>query len=148
LAGWVKFGLAPTGFDSLLQTATGFNDAEAKAFESGAARALPMPIVDYASGYLIALGAQAALLRQLREGGSWHVQVSLASTGHWLRGLGRVARGFDAPKPDFSDLLETSRSGFGELVALRHAARLSATPARWSGPSVPPGTHVLEWPRG
>jgi CoA-transferase family III len=136
------------GFDSLLQTTTGFNEAEARAFGSSAARALPMPIVDYASGYLIALGAQAALLRQLREGGSWHVQVSLASTGHWLRGLGRVARGFDAPKPDFSDLLETSRSGFGELVALRHAARLSATPARWSRPSVPPGTHVLEWPRG
>ena len=48
------------------------------------ARALPMQILDHASGYLIALGACAALLRQQREGGSWHVQVSLAATAQWL----------------------------------------------------------------
>jgi len=134
------------GFDSLVQTATGFNDAEARAFGSGPPRALPMQVLDHATGYLIALGAQAALLRQLDEGGSWHVQVSLARTGEWLRGLGRVADGFRAPKPDFSGLLETSASGFGELVALRHAAQLSHTPAVWTRPSVPPGTHPLAWP--
>ncbi|MDH5540697.1 MAG: CoA transferase [Rhizobacter sp.] len=137
---------ARRGFDSLVQTTTGFNAAEAEAFGSGPPRALPMQILDHASGYLIALGAQAAMIRQLNEGGSWHVQVSLAGTAHWLRSLGRVERGFDAPKPDFSDLLETSRSGYGELVALRHAAQLSATPPRWARPSVPPGTHGLEWP--
>ena len=63
---------ARRGFDSLVQTATGFNHAEAQAFGSGAARALPTQILDHASGYLIALGTCAALLRQQREGGSWH----------------------------------------------------------------------------
>jgi crotonobetainyl-CoA:carnitine CoA-transferase CaiB-like acyl-CoA transferase len=137
---------ARRGFDSLVQTATGFNDAEAAAFGSGPPRALPMQILDHASGYLMALGAQAAMLRQMNEGGSWHVQVSLARTAHWLRTLGRVAGGFDAPPPDFSGLLEASASGFGELQALRHAAQLSKTPAAWVRPSVPPGTHPLQWP--
>jgi hypothetical protein len=134
------------GFDSLVQTATGFNLAEALAFGSGPPRALPMQILDHATGYLIALGASAALLRQMREGGSWHVQVSLAATGHWLRGLGPVEGGFAASKPDFTPYLETGSSGFGELTALRHAAQLSVTPAGWDRPSVRPGTHDLEWP--
>jgi hypothetical protein len=134
------------GFDSLVQTATGFNHAEAQACGSQKPLAMPAQILDHASGYLIALGAQAALLRQMEEGGSWHVQVSLARTAQWLRGLGRVDKGFDAPQPDFSDLLETSHSGWGELRALRHAAQFSATPAAWTRPSMPPGSHALAWP--
>ena len=137
---------ARRGFDSLVQTATGFNDAEARTFGSGPPRALPAQILDHATGYLIALGAQAALRRQQTEGGSWHVQVSLASTAFWLRGLGRVERGFEAPKPDFAAYEETKPSGFGQLVALRHSAQLSETPAVWTRPSVPPGTHLLAWP--
>jgi len=134
------------GFDSLVQTASGFNHAEAQAFGSGPPRALPMQILDHASGHLMALGACAALQRQQREGGSWHVQVSLATTGHWLRGLGRVADGLAAAKPDFEPYLQMSDSGFGRLTALRHAAQLSATPSGWDRPSVPPGTHPLTWP--
>jgi len=136
---------ARRGFDSLVQTAAGFNAAEGEAF-GGPPRALPMQILDHASGYLIAFGAQAALLRQQAEGGSWHVQVSLARTALWLRGLGRVASGTTAPPADFTGLLETSRSGYGELVAVRHAAQFERTPAAWPRPSVPPGTHALAWP--
>lgn len=134
------------GFDSLMQTATGFNVAEAQAFGRGPPRALPMQILDHASGYLIAFGACAALQRQQAQGGSWHVQVSLARTAQWLRGLGRVEGGFDADAPEFVPYLETSASGFGKLTALRHAAMLSATPASWPRPSMPPGSHALAWP--
>jgi crotonobetainyl-CoA:carnitine CoA-transferase CaiB-like acyl-CoA transferase len=133
------------GFDSLVQTAMGFNHAEGEAVGDGKPRALPMQILDQASGFLMAFGAAAALWRQSREGGSWHVQVSLAQTGHWLRGLGRIDDGFAAPKPDFTPYLETTDSGFGRLTALRHAAQLSATPAGWERPSMPPGTHPLAW---
>jgi crotonobetainyl-CoA:carnitine CoA-transferase CaiB-like acyl-CoA transferase len=135
------------GFDSLVQTASGFNHAEALAFGSGAARALPMQILDHATGHLMALAACAALQRQQREGGSWHVQVSLARTGLWLRGLGRVPDGFAVDPPDFTPYLETTDSGFGRLSALRHAAQLSATPTAWERPSMPPGSHPLAWPR-
>jgi len=134
------------GFDSLVQTATGFNHAEAQAAGQAAPKALPMQILDHASGYLMAFGAQVALARQATEGGSWHVRVSLAQTAHWLRGLGRVEGGLDCAMPGFEGLMETSPSGFGELVAVRHAARFSETPARWIRPSSPPGSHPTVWP--
>jgi crotonobetainyl-CoA:carnitine CoA-transferase CaiB-like acyl-CoA transferase len=104
-----------------------------------------MQVLDMASAFLLAFGTQAALLRQRAEGGSWHVQVSLARTALWLRSLGRIENGFAAPKPDFAARMEASDSGFGRLVALRHAARLSQTPPRWRRPSVPPGTDRLAW---
>ncbi len=134
------------GFDSLVQCATGFNHAEGLAAGSGQPRALPMQVLDMASGALMAFGAQAALLRQQREGGSWHVRVSLARTSRWLRELGRVANGFSAPPADIWGLMETSHSGWGELTALRHAAVFSHTPAGWARPSMPPGSHPLAWP--
>ncbi len=137
---------ARRGFDSLVQTATGFNLAEAAARGADQPQAMPMQILDYAAGYLLAFGAQAALLRQAAEGGSWHVQVSLAGVGRWLRGLGRVPQGFGAQRPPFEPYLEAGDSGFGRLVALRHAAQFSRTPARWRRPSMPPGTHAAAWP--
>jgi hypothetical protein len=137
---------ARRGFDSLVQTATGLNDAEAKAAGSSQPKALPMQILDMATGFLIAFGAQAALLRQQEQGGSWLVRVSLARTAQWLRELGRIDNGFSAPRPDFSGLMQTSVTGYGELVALKHAATFSRIPAAWRRPSMPPGSHPLRWP--
>ncbi|MEP6826204.1 MAG: CoA transferase [Ramlibacter sp.] len=137
---------ARRGFDSLVQTATGFNHAEGEAMGDGKPRSLPMQILDEATGALIAMGAAAALLRQRLEGGSWHVQVSLAQTGHWVRSLGRVADGLETPAPSRKGLTETSASGFGELCGIRHSAQLSRTPAAWPLPSMPPGTHPPAWP--
>ena len=134
------------GFDSLVQSATGFNLAEAEAAGAAQPKALPMQILDHASGYLMAFGASAAKARQLQEGGSWHVRVSLAQTAHWLRSLGRVADGFSVTPPPQQAYLENYASGFGDLVAIRHSAQLSRTPTVWSRPSVPPGTHAPVWP--
>ena len=134
------------GFDSLVQTATGFNLAEADAASSDKPLAMPLQILDMASGALMAFGAQAALHRQQAEGGSWHVQVSLARTGQWLRELGRVTDGFAAPDPDFAGVMDRSASGWGALDAVRPAAQFSRTPAGFDRPSVPPGTHPLAWP--
>jgi hypothetical protein len=91
----------------------------------------------------------AALVRQRQEGGSWHVRLSLAQTGHWLRSLGRIDgiacrdSGFD----DVRDCLEESDSGFGRLTAVRHAATMSETPPHWTRPSVPLGSHPAAWSR-
>ena len=134
------------GFDSLVQTATGFNVAEAEAAGAPTPKALPMQVLDYATGYLMAFATSTALLRQQREGGSWRVRVSLAQTARWVRGLGRVADGFKVAVPDRKPYLETTASGFGELTALRHSARLARTPACWTRPSVPPGTNPPQWP--
>ncbi len=137
------------GFDSLVQTASGINHAEAKAASCDRPRALPCQALDHASGQLMAFGALAALARRVREGGSWHVQVSLARTGRWLMGLGRLENGLSAPDQDdaaVAAFLEESPSGFGHLTAIRHAARLSATPPRWDRPAMPLGSHAPAWP--
>lgn len=136
---------ARRGFDSLVQTATGFNVDEALAAGVTAPKALPMQVLDMATGFLLAFGIAAALGRQRDEGGSWHVEASLARTGQWLRELGRVEAGLSAPAVDFSAQLETRASGFGSLTATRHAARFSRTPPGYARPSVRPGTDPLSW---
>lgn len=136
------------GFDSLVQTATGFNDAEAKAASSDAPKPLPAQILDHATGYLMAFATMAALLRRAREGGSWQVRLSLVQTGRWLRGLGRID-GLACPDPsreDVSDMLVEMPSGFGLLSVVRHPAELSLTSPHWARPSVPLGTDAPVWP--
>ncbi|MEP6790407.1 MAG: CoA transferase [Ramlibacter sp.] len=133
------------GFDSLLQTAMGFNHAEGQAAGDGQPRAMPMQILDEATGCLIAFGAAAALRRQQREGGSWHVLVSLAQTAQWLRSLGNVQGGLAVDRPDIKPFLERSGSAFGELAGVRPSAQLARTPAGYARPSVPPGHSAPDW---
>jgi len=56
------------GFDSLAQTAMGFNHAEGEAAGDSVPRPMPMQILDEATGYLLAFGVAAALFRQQRKG--------------------------------------------------------------------------------
>lgn len=136
------------GFDSLVQTATGMNAEEAAAAGETTPRALPCQALDHASGYLLALGVMAAWLRRAEEGGSWRVRISLARTGHWLRGLGRLADGFQVPEPtqaEVADLLETQESGFGRLVLVKPAEHMALTPAHAALPSMPLGSHSAVW---
>lgn len=136
------------GFDSLVQTATGFNHAEGQAAGLAGPKELPAQALDHGSGQLMAFAAIMARARQAREGGSWHVRVSLAQTGRWIRSLGRVAGGFGAPDPtldDVADRLEESESAFGRLRAVRHAAELSETPAEFSRPAARLGSHQPQW---
>jgi len=136
------------GFDSLVQTTTGLNCAEAEAAGETNPRPLPCQAIDHATGYLMALGAMTALLRRVEQGGSWLVRLSLARTQWWLRQMGRVENGFACHDPrleEIGDRIETSASGYGTLAAVRHAAELSETPARWERPSSPFGTHPPRW---
>ena len=135
------------GFDSLVQTASGLNLAEAEAFSSAEPKPLPAQALDHATGYLLAFAIMAALRRRAEQGGSWHVRASLAQTGHWLRQLGRIA-GMHCPDPGFDDVrdrLQQMASGFGLVTAVRHAAEMSETPPLWLRASVPLGTHAPAW---
>ncbi len=137
------------GFDSLVQTSTGFNYAEGQAAGVDGPKELPMQILDHITGYLMAFGAMMARVRQSREGGSWHVQVSLAQTGRWLWGLGRLGDGLAAPDiwgAAVAPFIEQSASLFGVLRAVRHSAILSHTPACWSRPAAPLGNDPPQWP--
>lgn len=139
------------GFDSLVQTTTGFNHAEGQAAGIDGPKELPAQMLDHATGYLMAFGAMMAKARQAREGGSWHVRVSLAQTGRWLWNLGRLDGGLSTPDITGEDVhaafIESMPSGFGTLKAVRHSALLSTTPARWSRPAMPLGSHPPQWPQ-
>ncbi len=137
------------GFDSLTQTATGLNHAEAEAAGRSEPMALPCQALDHGTGYLMAFAVLGALMRQSREGGSWHVRVSLAQTAHYLRHLGRLPDGLaiaDQTRGDIAPFLEESASGFGRLSAIAHSAKMSRTPPHWDRPSVALGTHSPIWP--
>ena len=136
------------GFDSLVQTATGFNHEEGRAAGSDGPKELPAQALDHGSGQLMAFAAMAARARQAREGGSYRVRVSLAQTGRWIWNLGRVENGLEANDPkqdDVSDRIEESDSAFGRLRAVRHSAELSETPAYFSRPAAPLGSNEPVW---
>lgn len=137
------------GFDSLVQTATGFNHAEGQAAGIEGPKELPAQALDHASGYLMAFGAMMARARQSREGGSWHVRVSLAQTGRWLWNLGRIADGLAASefgRETVERFMEDLPSGLGQLRSVKHSAELSKTPAFWERPAMPLGSHSAQWP--
>src|SRR5215831_9679523 len=137
------------GFDSLVQTSTGFNHAEGRAAGIDGPKELPAQMLDHATGYLMAFGAMMAKVRQAREGGSWLVRVSLAQTGRWLWNLGRVADGLktkDLTAEAVLPFVEEQPSGFGMLRTVSHAAKLSKTPGFWARPAMPLGSHPPEWP--
>ncbi len=153
LCAWGHAGpwAARRGFDSLVQTATGINHAEAQSAGHDGPLELPCQALDHGAGYLMAAGAMLALKRRAEIGGSWLVRVSLAQVGHWLTSLGRVENGQAAAKisrADVPHLLHDLPSRYGRMSALRHAGQLSETPPRWERPSVPLGTHDPEWPTG
>ena len=132
-----------------MQTTTGFNHAEGQAAGIDGPKELPAQMLDHATGYFMAFGAMMAKARQVREGGSWHVQVSLAQTGRWLWNLGRVVHGVDTRDltgEEAGAFREHADSGFGALQAVKHSAILSKTPAFWARPAMPLGSHPPQWP--
>ena len=142
-------GHGPSGFDSLVQTAVGFNHAEGQAAGIDGPKELPAQMLDHATGYFMAFGAMMAKARQSREGGSWHVRISLAQTARWLWDLGRLPDGLKAR--DFTGeavtpFIQEAASGFGSLQSVKHAAILSKTPAFWARPAMPLGSHPPQWP--
>ena len=135
------------GFDSLVQTVCGINWTEGQAFGSQGLRALPLQILDYSAGFLLAFGIQAALYRQATVGGSWHVQVSLARVAQWLQAMGQrpvsaaPAQG-GVPGAAYLEALDT---GFGHLQAVRHSGVLQGLPSGWPHAGQPPGGDQPCW---
>ena len=112
---------------------------------------VPAAACDYMTGFLAAFGTLVALGRRAREGGSWHVRVSLSRTGMWLHQLGQESgdRSLTALplQPEERDRFSmTTETPWGRLQHLSACVELSETPARWERPSVPLGTHPPEWP--
>ncbi|TFK39068.1 CoA-transferase family III domain-containing protein [Crucibulum laeve] len=158
--GWDGVWNGRRGFDSLVQTATGFNYAEGEAYLSHLAalhpgrrymfqpRPFPVQALDHAAGYLLAFGVNAALAKAINDGGAYEVRVSLTAVGQWVRSLGRLSpqQAFGAGRPlpteplnqEVVDLSVEWRESSGKKNAeerrtmrtVKHAAVLSKTPAK------------------
>ncbi len=76
------------GFDMLGSAASGVAMAEG---EDGRPSMPPTALInDYVTGYMGAAGAAAALYRRAKEGGSYHVTVSLTRNAMWYLSLGLI----------------------------------------------------------
>jgi len=106
-------------------------------------------INDFITGYMGAIGATAAIIRQAVEGGSWLVNVSLTRCAMWYLTLGLVnpvtagttrehslvdPEPYDAPSP------------LGQVHMLAPPVRFSRTAPRWPDPPlVPRGSSIPFW---
>ena len=125
---------------------------------------------DYITGYLGTAGATAALLKRAKEGGSYHVTVSLTRCAMWIQSLGLVPEAertfsknplqqvWSLPPKDLPRiaheltrrLLEPETlvrdTPLGRVRRLAPAVTCSATPAYWSDPIlVPRGSCMASW---
>jgi crotonobetainyl-CoA:carnitine CoA-transferase CaiB-like acyl-CoA transferase len=136
------------GYDSLVQCCTGLVHEETG--DCDIPRHLPAQVLDYVTGYLAASGIMTALARRAEDGGSYHVQLSLCQTAHWLKRLGRISEdvsGISDPSlADVIDLTMQSDSPFGRLRHVAPIVGLSETPPYWARSVVPLGSHEAVWP--
>ena len=92
-----------------------------------------------------------ALERRAREGGSYHIELSLAQTGRYLAGLSRAdaalaaARPAELPRERLDNLMITRTTPYGDLRYFAPVARMPGTPPRWDLPSVPLDHDRPEW---
>lgn len=134
------------GWEQVAQTVTGILHEGAEDRPA----LLPAAACDYTTGYLGAYGVLLALARRAREGGSYHVRVSLCQSGMFIYRQGKVE--FSEPDLDLSrDELDAIRvhsdTEQGPIKHLGPVLRLSETPPAWSRPTPVLGGDAPEWTR-
>jgi len=111
---------------------------------------LPAAACDYTTGYLAAYGVLLALARRARDGGSYHVRVSLCQSGMFIYRQGKTSFAHDdmdlAPH-ELDELRITSETASGPLRHLGPVLSLSETPPAWARTTPVLGGDGAEWPR-
>ncbi len=137
------------GWEQLAQSVSGLAEEGGR---PGDPQLVPAAPCDYTTGYLTAYGAMMALTRRMREGGSYHVRLSLSRTAMWIAAQSRCAAdeaekaAADAEFIDVQSAMTVSDTPFGRLHHIDPIVRMSATQPHWVRPSVPLGTHPPQWP--
>ena len=132
------------GWEQVAQTVTGICK------EGGPDRPglLPAAACDYTTGYLGAYGVLLALAQRAREGGSYHVQVSLCQSGMFIYRQGKTQ--FDEPDMELSQaeldaLRIESQPAIGPLRHLGPVLHMSQTQPHWSRPTPMLGGDAPQW---
>lgn len=132
---WKSFA----GFDMEALTVSGFTAIEGSGPDHP--RFPPTFVMnDYIAGYVATAGVIAALRRRAREGGSYHVRVSLVRCAMWFMSLGQVDEA-ELVNPGATSNLgppETvrARTPYGDYERLAPLVKLSRTPARYREPLI------------
>lgn len=111
-------------------------------------RLLPGAACDYTTGYLGAYGALLALAQRAREGGSYHVRVSLCQSGMFIYRQGLLAgetEGTGINDAEFETMSQQSDTVHGPLRYLKPILQLSETPTRWDRPTPQLGGDQPQW---
>ncbi len=144
------------GWEQPAQSATGiameqgaFMAARAGKRKDTVPRLIPAAACDYITGYLGAAGVIAAILRRIREGGSWQVEVSLCATAMWLQSLDKTdaARvpGEWNPAAGLDGYFQSCETERGRLDYLGPIVRMSKTQPAWHRPPPEPGADKPVW---
>lgn len=131
------------GWEQVAQTVSGICHANAEEPEL-----LPVPVCDYTTGYLGVYGTLLALARRAREGGSYHVKVSLCQTAMFLTDQPRradptAARPLSAE--EVAPLQVESETSYGRIRQLGPVIRYGQTQGRWNRPSPALGGDEAVW---
>jgi crotonobetainyl-CoA:carnitine CoA-transferase CaiB-like acyl-CoA transferase len=133
------------GWEQIAQCATGI------CLDNGDERPklLPASACDYTTGYNGAYGVLLALQRRAREGGSYHVRVSLCRSGMYIYKQGHVRCPEGDPlglsRPELDQIMIETESGHGTLKHLAPVLRMSETRPYWDKPSPVLGSSKPEW---
>jgi crotonobetainyl-CoA:carnitine CoA-transferase CaiB-like acyl-CoA transferase len=133
------------GWEQVAQTVTGLCHDGGDGDRPGL---LPAAACDYTTGYLGAYGVLLALARRAREGGSYHVRVSLCQSGMFIYRQGKTA--FAEPNMDLSSaerdaLCIDTQTAQGPLRHLGPVLGLSETQPHWTRPTPVLGGDRAEW---
>ena len=110
---------------------------------------LPAAACDYTTGYLAAYGILLALARRAREGGSYHVRVSLCQSGMLIHRQGKVdypAENMDLSPAEIDAIRIETKPQSGPLRHLGPILKLSETQPYWARPTPRLGGDAPEWP--
>jgi crotonobetainyl-CoA:carnitine CoA-transferase CaiB-like acyl-CoA transferase len=136
------------GWEQVAQTMTGIcHEGRGLARPDGPAL-LPAAACDYTTGYLAAYGILLALAVRARDGGSYHVRVSLCQSGMFIYRRGKLAFpgvGLDLSVAELETIRIESQPKSGPLRHLGPILRFSEAPAHWTLPTPQLGGDSPEW---
>ena len=138
------------GWEQVGQAVSGIAHTHGRAAGEGRPKLIFATVADYLTGYLGGYGALLALGKRIREGGSWHVNVSLCQSSMLVLRQGLLDEFESAPETLTEDELETLRvvsdtAAYGRIRTLKPALVMSETPPHWATPTPVLGGGKPEW---
>ena len=136
------------GWEQVAQIMTGLTTENSFCAQGAVPKLLPAAANDYITGYLGAYGALLALARRAKEGGSYHVKVSLCQTAMTIYRHGKIKDGLTPEElsPDeIGALTCETNTHLGRAKHLSPILQMSETSPFWALPTPKLGANAAEW---